>query len=273
MTKWIGYEVKADGSISSCDGCSWLANQVAPTNLIPVYYAYFIGYLGHANGFQDGNVNPNGPNLTTGGANLIRNNRAKIVEMHRYYAQQSAKVWKTKPLVWLLDGDYVQYTANTQSNPLSYAELAQLAADITCAIKSSMPNAVVAINHSTWNPNDVTNSFWGAMKSANVAYDLAWTTGAANANGFFDANTNAGSYHGATATYAYLRKVSGRPIFVDTSFGLSAQGDTWSSGSAATINARIADGVIAANVTSVPSNYASAIQALAPSLSSTCPTR
>ena len=41
---------------------------------------------------------------------------------------------------------------------------------------------------------------------------------------------------------------------------------------AANINARIADGVIAANVTgSVPSNYASAIGALAPSLTSTCP--
>ena len=34
---------------------------------------------------------------------------------------------------------------------LSYAELGQLGADITCAIKSNMPNAVVAINQSTWN--------------------------------------------------------------------------------------------------------------------------
>ena len=55
------------------------------------------------------------------------------------------------------------------------AELGQLAADITCAIKSNMPNAVVAINHTTWNADDETNSFWCEMKRAD--YDLVWTTG------------------------------------------------------------------------------------------------
>jgi hypothetical protein len=47
-------------------------------------------------------------------------------------------------------------------------------------------------------------------------------------------------------------------------------GDSWSNTTAATINARIADGVIAANVTTVPSNYSSAVSSLAPSLSMVC---
>jgi hypothetical protein len=39
---------------------------------------------------------------------------------------------------------------------------------------------------------------------------------------------------------------------------------------AGVVNARIADGVVAVNVTSPPSDYAARIAALAPSLRSTC---
>jgi len=165
---WIGSEARSDGTLSGCSGCTWISNQVSKvSNIIPVFYAYIIGFYGHANGLPDGNQAPNGPNLTTGGANLIRNNRAKIISMYSSYATQAHAVWGTKPLVWLREGDFVQYKATTQANPLSYGELAQLAEDITCAIKAAMPNAVVAINHSTWNANDVTRNFWGAMSGVN----------------------------------------------------------------------------------------------------------
>ena len=205
MSFWIGSEARSDGTLSGCSGCTWISNQVSKvSNIIPVFYAYIIGFYGHANGLPDGNQAPNGPNLTTGGANLIRNNRAKIISMYSSYAQQAHAVWGTKPLVWLLEGDFVQYTASTQTNPLSYGELAQLAEDITCAIKAAMPNAVVAINHSTWNANDVTQNFWAAMSGVN--YDMAWTSGAGNANDFFTPGTTASSYNGTTATYAYLHK-------------------------------------------------------------------
>ena len=167
----------------------------------------------------------------------------------------------------MLEGDFVQYTGASQTNPLSYAELAQLAEDITCAIKANMPNAVVAINHSTWNANDVTNNFWASLNAVN--YDMVWTSGAGDANGFFASGTTSTSYNGATATYAYVHKITGRTIFVDTSFGLSATGDSWSNAGAANVNARIADGVVAVNVTSPDSSYRTNIAALGP-LSSTC---
>lgn len=252
MSTWVGSEVKADGSISSCSACTWLTNQVSKTNIIPGFYAYFIGFYGHANGLPDGNQT-SGQSLTTGGAALIKANRAKIVQMYAWYAQQVVKVWPTKPLIWLLEGDYVQYAGTSQSSPLSYPELGQLAADITCAIKSNMPNAVVAIDQSSWNADDITNKFWNAMAVAN--YDMVWTTGVGNNKGFLEAGTTATSYNHATATYAYLHTLTKRTILVDTSAGLSAAGDSWSSASVADLNARIADGVIAANITgSPPSN-------------------
>jgi hypothetical protein len=215
----------------------------------------------------DQKVNPNGANLSTGGANLIRNNRAKIIQMYASYAQQSRAAWGTRPLVWLLEGDFVQYTAATQANPLSYGELAQLAEDITCAIKANMPNAVVAINHSTWNASNVTKSFWAAMRG--VSYDMVWTSGAGNANGYFAPGTTATSYNGDSATYAFVHSFTGRTIFVDTSFGLSATGDSWSNAGAANLNSRITGGVVAVNVTSPASDYASNIAAIGP-LSTTC---
>jgi hypothetical protein len=272
MSMWVGSEVKADGTLSGCSGCTWITSRVASTSLIPVFYAYFIGFYGHVNGLPDGNSAPNGPNLTTGGAALIKANRAKIIQMYTTYAQQVHQVWPTKPLVWLLEGDFIQYEGSSQSSPLTWAELGQLGADITCAIKTNMPNAVVAINHSTWNANADTNSFWGAMKTAGVNYDLVWTSGEANASGFFNGTINSTSYNAATATYAYVHQLTGRKTFVDTSFGASAIGDAWSTAPATAINARITDGVIAANVASTPAaNFQTAIAGLMPSLSMICP--
>jgi hypothetical protein len=249
MSTWAGSNITADGTLPSFNNSSWLTS-LASTNLIPAYYAYIIGYYGHANGLPDQNTNPNGANLSTGGAALITANRSKIVSAYAWYAQQTYAVWKTKPLIWLLEGDMVQYTASTQSAPLSYVALGQLTADITCAIKSNMPNAIVAINHSPWNTDAVTNGFWGAMAVAN--YDMVWTTGLGNANGFIPSNTTASSYNGKTATYAYLHNLTGRTILVDTSAGASAAGDSWSTASVSDLNSRVSEGVIAANITGTP---------------------
>jgi hypothetical protein len=170
--------------------------------------------------------------------------------MYAWYAQQVFKVWPTKPLVWLLEGDYVQYAGTSQSSPLSYPELGQLAADITCAIKSNMPNAVVAIDQSSWNADDITNKFWNAMAVAN--YDMVWTTGVGNNKGFLEASATSTTYNHATATYAYLHNLTKRSILVDTSAGLSAAGDSWSTASVMDLNGRIAEGVVAANITGTP---------------------
>jgi len=266
LSMWIGSEIKKDGTLPSCSGCTWLA-QLTSTNIVPVFYAYIIGFYGHVNGLPDGNSG-GPPNLTTGGANLIRQNRDTIISAYSWYAQKAHAAWGTKPLVWLLEGDFVQYTATSQTNALSYDELAQLGADITCAIKTNMPNAVVAINHSTWNANDVTTSFWNTMASK-VYYDLVWTSGAATTTGYFDPAATTKTYNAATASYAAVHKLTGKNIFVDTSFGASAMGDTWTTATPAVLNARIADGVIAANVTTPPSNYQTAIMNLG-TLSGAC---
>jgi len=268
LSKWVGWELEKDGTFARCEGCTWLTSRLAGQSATPVYYAYFIGYLGSANGFADQNVNPNGPNLATDGAKLLRAKRAEVVAMYASYAEQTARVWPDRPLVWLLEGDFVQYTYKEQKSPLSMAELGQLARDITCAIKGNMPNAVVAINHSTWLSDEVTDSFWEAMSEAD--YDLVWTTGVANNNGFFEAKAGPSEYNAKTANYAYVAQKTGRKILVDTSFGLSEMSDTWVSAPAATLDQRISEGVLAANVTKPAAGYVATSAALTEQLQPVC---
>lgn len=270
ITKWVGYEVDSSGAISQCDGCWWLSNQVAETQLVPVFYAYFIGFFGKANGLPDGNEAPNAPNLTTHASALIKSHRSQIIQMYSQYAQQAYRVWSERPLIWLLEGDFVQYTEDIQTDPLTMTELGQLAADITTAIKTNMPNAVVSINHTTWNSDEETDAFWQSMQDASVAYDMVWTTGVANNNGYIESSGNSTYYNSATARYEYIHQLTGRNIFVDTSFGISAMADTWAAADATTLNARIAEGVIAANVVNIPGDYANRIAALAALLDSPC---
>jgi len=267
-TKWIGYEVDKAGKVGRCDGCTWLRDEVAKTSLVPVYYAYFIGFFGSANGLADQNVNPNGPNLATDASKLIRDNRAKVIDMYAQYARASRQAYPDRPVVWLLEGDFVQYTYKEQKQALSYAELGALARDIACAIKSNMPNAVVAINHSTWLSNEVTNDFWNAMKG--VSYDMVWTTGVAGNKGYLEAGANDSTYNAKTATFRYISQLTGRKILVDTSFGLSAMADSWSTASVQTLNERIADGVIAANVVSPAASFSQTIRSIAPQLTRVC---
>ncbi|MBN1607408.1 MAG: hypothetical protein JW940_12290, partial [Polyangiaceae bacterium] len=114
-----------------------------------------------------------------------------------------------------------------------------------------------------------TDAFWAAM-NARVNYDIAWTTGVANNNGYFNADVNASSYNGATATYAYLHSVSGKPIFVDDGCGNTAA-EAWSTSSASELNELIAAGVMAFNdCDGVSGSFASLVEALRPQLNSTC---
>jgi hypothetical protein len=89
-------------------------------------------------------------------------------------------------------------------------------------------------------------------------------------DGFFEAGSTPSSYNSATAKYAYVHQLTRRGILVDTSFGLSAMADRWSGAPAATLNARIADGVIGVNVATPPTGYAAAISTLAGQLDPVC---
>jgi hypothetical protein len=266
ITTWVGYETNG-GLNNACDGCG-LARTLASGSAIATYYAYFIGYQANKlGGFGDCNTDKDGRNLCTDGAQWIKSNRAMVIDMYANYAKMTHQASPNKPVAWLLEGDFIQYTNSSQSSPLSMQEIGQLTSDIVCAIKSNEPNALVAVNHSSWIRNPQLTSYFNALPLSIV--DFVWTTGMGNVAGGYLNNGDANNR--MDGTYAYLHELTGKKLFVDTSFGASQQNDSWSNTPVATLNQRITDGVVAANVTEPPSDYQSRVQSLSPQLDSVCP--
>jgi hypothetical protein len=307
MTSWAGYEIQADGSINTFDNGGFLQS-LTGTNIIPAYYAYLIGYYGHANSLPDQNCCSCGtnccvtctatqPNLSTGtaylllgdpsGANAPCNSTTTfcsknlLVQAYAWYAQQTHTAWPSKPFVWLIEGDFIQYTDTSQvasltnttaaSAGLSYAQLGQLASLIASAIKTNMPNAIVAFDDSAWIDDTARPLYWQGIAQANTDFDMVWTTGVGNNAPFLNSGETASMYDGKTGTYSWLHSTTGKGVLVDESAGASQASDTWSTQSAATLNSLIADGVVAVNVSGAPSNYQANVTALEPQLHSTCP--
>ena len=100
--------------------------------------------------------------------------------------------------------------------------------------------------------------------------DMVWTTGVGNNAGLINLGADTMEYNATSARYSYLHELTGKTIFVDTSFGPSQQADSWSNNTADVLNDRIAEGVIAANVTQPPTDYQTRVTTLAPNLDSTC---
>jgi hypothetical protein len=268
ITAWIGYETNG-GIGSTCDGCN-LARQLASTNARAVFYAYFIGYQARAAGYGDCNTDHDGQNLCTHGATWIKSNRQKIIDMYANYARQTAAASPNKGAVWLLEGDFIQYTYAEQTSALTMAELGSLTLDIVCAIKSNEPNAAVALNHSTWIRNPQMSNYFNAMRTAGALdiLDLVWTTGMGNVSGGYFNDGDARNR--SDGTYTYLSTLTGKRILVDTSFGATSMDDSWTGIPAATLNQRIADGVVAVNVTEPPGDYQTRVANLGSQLSSVC---
>jgi hypothetical protein len=264
VSKWVGYEQNID---SQCDGCSWLPN-AGSAGRIPLYIAYFIAYRANLDsGFGDCNTDFDGQNLCTHGAQYIRSNRDRLVSIYQSYARRSYAAYPNNPVIWVVEPDLVQYvTSDSQTNPLSWSELGSLITDIFCAIKSEMPNAVIAPNYSPWIREPEITSFWTALPLDLI--DLVHVTGMGNVPGGYINDGDA--INRSDGTYRYLNQITGKPIIVDTSFGVTTMSDTWSTASAATLNERIADGVTAALIYPTPSNYQSRIDSLASQLDSTC---
>jgi hypothetical protein len=269
VATWVGDETNgglnnwsATGTNSSCGDCN-LVQSIASTDRMVVFYTYFIGFQAcRVGGYCDCNTEPP-PNLCSNGAQWIRDNRAQIVRAYGEYARVVYQRSPNKPVIWWLEGDFIQYSYADQTNELSYAELGALSRDITCAIKSNMPNAVVGMNHSPWINDDQFRGFWNAQP--NDVLDLVWVQGAG------DSGTFPNSWGQSTANYRSLNMITGRPIMAETSYGLP---DRWSTTTASNINARISEGVIGVMINQLvnnsTTNLQTAVTTLRPQINSTC---
>ncbi|MBN1307453.1 MAG: T9SS type A sorting domain-containing protein [Chitinispirillaceae bacterium] len=263
---WVGDEPNgglnswsSSGTNNSCGDCNLVKSVAGQSEKFVVFYAYFIGFQAcKKGGYCDCNTQ-SAPNLCTNGAKWIRDNRAQLIRAYGEYARVVHQNSPNKPVIWWLEGDFIQYSYDDQISPLSYAELGALARDIACAIKNNEPGAIVGMNHSPWINDEQMKGFWGAMPPE---IDIVWLQGPGDNNVLNNSWAKTGCYD-SLSKYANRRK-----MMAETSYGTP---DRWTTTTVDNINARIAQGVIAVHFNTTPSSSnISTIASYRPQLKSTC---
>jgi hypothetical protein len=235
---------------------------------VPVIVAYASAFYvkRHRGNLCDCNVTTCGqtngrPNdLCNFGAQYIKEDLSKIVEVYKSYAKGYAACFGTKkPIVFEMEPDWYQYISTGQVSPMSKSEAASIIKQYVLAIKESLPNAFFSIDISPWvDDNGKTNG-----KDWYSNFDLSL---------FTFSNTSGGSTLGADPkirsdnlmTWAGVSGVTGKPVLADTGYGaagVSAGHDAnWDV--ASNLNARIDDGVISISQYNPKGDWASTIKSI-----------
>ena len=112
---------------------------------IPVFYGYVIAFTARSEqGLQDCDVQYNN-NLCTDGANFIRGNNDKIVNIYRNIGSQvSSILGRDATAVFLIEPDFWQYYGDSRqkNGGISGSEMRNLYDRIVNAVKENLPKAL-----------------------------------------------------------------------------------------------------------------------------------
>jgi hypothetical protein len=188
-------------------------------------------------------------------------NKQTILNAYRSYSAGYAGCYgTTRPIVFVMEPDFYQYTISDQTMPWSAAEAGQLMSEFVAALRTSLPNARFSIDASPWVAPD-NGSDHGAEWFSH--FDMALFTFVNTSGGGTNANTEKIRSNN-NMTWAGLRQASGKPILADTGYGANgvSAGEDPNWNVAANINARIADGVISISQYNPGSSWANTISGL-----------
>jgi hypothetical protein len=226
---------------------------------VPAIVSYVAAFYAKRNGrLEDCNATQSQNSLCVAGAQLVQRDLAKIVAVYENYAQGFAGCFgTTRPIIFMMEPDFYQYTINTQSAPWTSAQAGEIMGKFVQAIKKHLPNAVFSMDISPWvAPNNGEDN--GATWYSNFDMSL-----------FTFVHTSGGSTDGGTATIRGSNKmtwrgvhtVTGKPILADTGYGVNGRSEgpdrVWDDPN--NINARIADGVTSISQYNPGSDWASTI--------------
>jgi hypothetical protein len=202
----------------------------------------------------------------------VNQHKQTILNAYRSYSQGYAGCYgTTKPIVFVMEPDFYQYTGDEQTDPWTPTEAGQIMSEFVAALSSSLPNARFSMDASPWvAPNN--GSDHGADWFSN--FDMSLFTFTNTSGGGTNANT-AKIRNDNNMTWAGLRQASGKPILADTGYGANgvSAGEDPNWNNAQNINARIADGVISISQYNPGGSWGNTISGLRSQLDmpSSCP--
>jgi hypothetical protein len=235
--------------------------------VVPAMVSYVIAFAARRDqGLEDCNVSGN-TNLCKYGATYIRGNRERILRLYEVYAKGFASACgTTRPLIWMMEPDYYQYTVGGDAQALSPKEAGELMTQIVGIVKQNLPNAVFSLDVSPWMPNDG-RDWYPNFTLADFTF-IHTSGGGTEAGNTRIRNTDSMTWRG-------VHEVTGKPILADTGYGVAGMsaGHDANWDVAANINARIGDGVISISQYNPNANWAQTIQQVRPQLMtiSNCP--
>jgi hypothetical protein len=210
---------------------------------VPAIVSYVSAfYAKRSNNLKDCNAPGAQQDLCTVGAGIIMKDLSKIVAIYENYAQGFAGCYGTqKPIIFMMEPDFYQYTVNTQMQPWTAAQAGQIMSQFVMAIKKHLPNASFSLDVSPWvAPNNGEDN--GKQWYSN--FDMSLFTFIHTSGGGTDAST--ATIRGSNKmTWRGVSEATGKPILADTGYGVNGNsaGPDRAWDTVNNINARIRDGV------------------------------
>jgi hypothetical protein len=177
------------------------------------------------------------------GAQVVKQNLDKIIAVYEDYAKGFAGCYgTTRPIIFMMEPDFYQYTIDTQSEPWSAADAGKIMGRFVNAIKKHLPNAVFSMDISPWVAPD-NGSDNGKQWYAN--FDMSLFTFVNTSGGGTDAST-ATIRSSNKMTWRGVSEATGKPVLADTGYGVNgaSAGHDPAWDDVNNISARSADGVV-----------------------------
>jgi len=236
---WMGQQDTFDMQYV-CDEAKAGATFAAQVPAIVAYVAAF--YAKRHDNLKDCNASGSQQDLCTVGAGFITDNLAKIVATYESYAAGFAACYgTTRPIIFMMEPDFYQYTISNQQRPWTVDTAGTIMSMFVGAIRKHLPNAVFSMDISPWvAPNDGSDN--GQQWYSH--FDMTQFTFINTSGGSTQADN--ARIRGDMMTWAGVSKVTGKPIMADTGYGVngSSAGPDPAWDAPANINARITDGVV-----------------------------
>jgi hypothetical protein len=235
---------------------------------VPIVVAYVAAaYVKRLHNLCDCNVGGcSGGDLCQSGAQYIAQDWTSIVNAYQSYSQGYASCYgTTRPIIFAMEPDWYQYTADSQSQAWTWAEAGQRMSELVSALGSSLPNARFSMDVSPWvGPSNGSDS--GQEWFSN--FDMGLFTFVNTSGGGTNADTDR-IRPSNEMTWSGLNQATGKPILADTGYGAngSSAGHDAAWDVPANINARMADGVVSIAQYNPNSNWGSTIASIRGQLS------
>lgn len=232
-------------------------------NKIPVNHTYIIAFAARRDwGLQDCDVGT--PNLCQRGAQYIRQNRQKILDIYANFARGVYQIMGDRPSVWLMEADFTQYTlAEQEGGGLTYAEAGQLMSDIIDVVRQYCPSAVFSLDISPWRLRGWQINWFSHMPMDRVSF-IHTSGGRSRADTDFISD----SWHTDLPTWRWTYETFGKPILADAGYGVAGvslgHDDLWDN--VGHLTNRINNGVRGVAQVNPRDGWASTIANIRPSL-------